>query len=97
MSFPAKEGAPKDRRLSRVDLLVYWHLCDELDFHQPRPIKRAWVAKTTRVNRANVQRAIRNLRAAGYLDLAGREDGHHGQCIYRLVFSVSDMTPQRAA
>jgi hypothetical protein len=97
VSFPAKDGCLKDRRLSRVDILIYAVLCDELDFRQPRPVKRGWVAHATKVNRANVQRSVRRLVALSYLEPAGRETGHHGRCLYRLVYSVSGVTPQSAA
>lgn len=97
MSFPAKDAALLDRRLGREDLLVYGALCTLLDFREPRPAKRIWIARFLRLDRTNVRRSLQRLVACGYLDHAGREPGHRGRNLYRLQYTGASLPPQRIA
>lgn len=83
--IPALAVAVSDRRLQGRTFRVYVLLTLQLDSGVARPVKQSHLARVLHLHRPNVNAAIKQLVAAGYL-MPGKPDG--SLRTYRLVYSV---------
>ena len=94
--IPALEQAALDPAITGRTMQVYVYLLSQLDVCQFRAIKIRSTARTMRLERALLSLAVTTLVERGYLE-AKRDGNDLRRRAFRLVFSVSSMTRNRAA
>lgn len=75
MTLAATLDVLLDRRLTRADLLVYGALLRDTDPMAYRPVKLARIARATGLQERHALRAIKHLRARGYLERGPTAEG----------------------
>lgn len=91
MSLPAVRAALIDRRLRRLDLLVYGEALSELDLQDWREWKRLIITRRTHMRPEHVSRSLRRLVSLGYVERRAEGSGARS---YRLRYSPAGVPPE---